>query len=206
MKALLLKDYMWLKKPLLNMALVWIVMQAIFIYFSKSGSNSILGIYLYFVSTLGISTISIDEKNNGLAYLFTLPRIKENYVFEKYLITTLISIVFFIYGYVTQLILCNLNGVVLDYTSKVMICAICLSVFVSNSLYLLILLNFGLSKNNLVKFLPIAFFLAFNIFSGIITFIIGEKFMLVVMVSIAIIFTIISFKISENNMKKLDLQ
>lgn len=206
MKALLLKDFMWLKKPLLNMVLAWIVIEAILIYISKSGSNSILGIYLYFVSTLAISTITIDEKNNALAYLFTLPGVKENYVFEKYLITILVSIGFFIYGYSTQLILCNLNGVILDYTSKITICTIALSVFVSNALSLPISLNFGLSKNNLVKFLPFVFFLAFNIFSGFITFIIGEKFILVVMGIIASIFYIISFKISKNNMKKLDLQ
>lgn len=89
MKALMIKDLKLLKgqKPLLGM------MGVLMVIFVITGRHP--GFLISYMTIMGaifaVSTISYDEYNNGLTYLFTLPVSRRKYVREKYLFSIMMS-------------------------------------------------------------------------------------------------------------------
>lgn len=86
MKGLLIKDIRLLKNQGRTLFILLALMIAI--TFAMSGSSSMPCTCIIFIlSILGLNTISYDEYDNGLSFLFVLPVTKKQYVHEKYLFT-----------------------------------------------------------------------------------------------------------------------
>lgn len=95
MKGLFRKDfaYLYQNKIIFAFLLVFGMIYAIFyknIYF-------ILGYYSVFAGILTLSTLNYDDFSHGLAFIFTLPTTRKQYIKEKYCL-----------GYLLSLILCFL--------------------------------------------------------------------------------------------------
>ncbi len=84
MKGLLIKD-LKLMKNMLKLVSVIIIFSVVF---STIGENLFfsMGYVSVFVSILSITSISYDEYDNGMAYLFSLPFARKEYVKEKYVL------------------------------------------------------------------------------------------------------------------------
>ncbi len=83
MKGLLIKDFKLLKGQKQFFAAVLIVMT---VFLMTSTSPSFVIIYItVMMGMLTLTTISYDEHENGMGYLFTLPVSRKGYVREKYL-------------------------------------------------------------------------------------------------------------------------
>ena len=83
MKGLLIKDFKLLKGQKQFFAAVLIVMT---VFLMTSTSLSFVIIYItVMMGMLTLTTISYDEHENGMGYLFTLPVSRKGYVREKYL-------------------------------------------------------------------------------------------------------------------------
>lgn len=82
MKGLLIKDYRLLK----NQKQFFVMMLGISIAFGFVYENSffIISYMTFLLSMFTISTISYDEYDNGMPFLFTLPVSRSIYVTEKY--------------------------------------------------------------------------------------------------------------------------
>lgn len=83
MKGLLIKDFMLLKNQRQFMIIVG-VFCFIFMFMNEDISFGISYMTVMF-SMFTTSTISYDEYDNGMAYLFTLPVERKSYVKEKYI-------------------------------------------------------------------------------------------------------------------------
>lgn len=91
MKGLLQKDlaYLYQNKIIFVFLLVFGMIYAIFyknIYF-------ILGYYSVFAGILTLSTLNYDDFNHGLAFIFTLPTTRKQYIQEKYCLGYLLSLI-----------------------------------------------------------------------------------------------------------------
>lgn len=86
MKGLLIKDIRLLKNQGKTLFVLLGLMIAITLVLG--GSSPMPCSYIIFIlSVMGINTISFDEYNNGMPFLFVLPVTKKQYVHEKYLFT-----------------------------------------------------------------------------------------------------------------------
>ncbi|MGN1142771.1 MAG: ABC-2 transporter permease [Oliverpabstia sp.] len=82
MKGMLIKDFMLLKNQ--KQFFVTILVFA-FLFFGMYDDTTFAFTYIVVLCTLfTISTISYDEYDNGMSYLFTLPISRKGYVKEKY--------------------------------------------------------------------------------------------------------------------------
>lgn len=89
MKGLLMKDLMFIK----NQKVFLFVLAGLCIYFLISGQETsfVLAYASSMFATLVISTVSYDEQDNGMSYLFTFPISRNMYVMEKYVFGILMS-------------------------------------------------------------------------------------------------------------------
>lgn len=88
MKGLMVKDLRLLfsqKKTMIIYILLCLMMS-----FSMQGAF-IVGYTVMLAGVIGISTISYDQADNGMPFLFTLPTDREGYVREKYLLCLLME-------------------------------------------------------------------------------------------------------------------
>ena len=83
MKGLMIKDL----RLLFNQKKTWImyVLLCVMMGFSMQGAFMV-GYTVMLCGALGISTISYDQAENGMPFLFTLPIDRQGYVREKYLL------------------------------------------------------------------------------------------------------------------------
>lgn len=90
MKGLLIKDFKLLKNQGQFFSIVTLIcMVCMFLYDNPSFAISYMTIVF---SLFTLSTISYDEYDNGMAYLFTLPFSRKEYVQEKYIFGVLTTV------------------------------------------------------------------------------------------------------------------
>lgn len=84
-----MKDLMFIK----NQKVFLFVLAGLCIYFLISGQETsfVLAYASSMFATLVISTVSYDEQDNGMSYLFTFPISRNMYVMEKYVFGILMS-------------------------------------------------------------------------------------------------------------------
>lgn len=88
-KGLLMKDFNLMKSQMrffFIIMIVWGILMA-----SNLDGLFLIGYTAMLCSFMTVSTFSYDELENGMAYLFTLPILRKDYVREKYLFGFLIS-------------------------------------------------------------------------------------------------------------------
>ncbi len=88
-KGLLIKEFKLMKSQLrffLIIMLIWGILMA-----TGIGGSFLVGYTAMLFSFLTFSTFSYDEFENGVAYLFTLPVLRKDYISEKYLFGVLTS-------------------------------------------------------------------------------------------------------------------
>lgn len=168
MKALFIQDirYMLTQKSFLALiAIIGIVLAL------GQNDNYIFVIgYLGFMGMItGMMSITMDDQNHGLAFLFSLPVDRRVYVREKYLFITLMGLVFSIFATALSLLV----RVFADYkapTSEILATAIgttaVMLLFISFMLPLQ--LKFGAERARLASFLAIGFFFAAVILAGLV--------------------------------------
>lgn len=82
MKGMLIKDFMLLKN---QKQFFVVILVFAFMFFGMYDDTTFAFTYIVVLCTLfTISTISYDEYDNGMSYLFTLPISRKGYVKEKY--------------------------------------------------------------------------------------------------------------------------
>lgn len=90
MKGLLIKDFKLLKNQRQFFSIVTLIcMVCMFLYDNATFAISYMTIVF---SLFTLSTISYDEYDNGMAYLFTLPFSRKEYVQEKYIFGVLTTV------------------------------------------------------------------------------------------------------------------
>lgn len=82
MKGMFIKDLCIMK--LQARFFVIIVLLAVLLAANGSGVSFFLSYVMFVFSIFTLSTISYDEMDNGMTYLFTLPVTRKKYVLEKY--------------------------------------------------------------------------------------------------------------------------
>ena len=148
MKGMLIKDFMLLKnqKQFFVVILAFAVM-----FFGMNDDASFAFNYIVILCTLfTISTISYDEYDNGMSYLFTLPISRKGYVKEKYIFG---SIAIFI-ALVTSTVLDFAFQMVKNqkYSAQGLLIQICISLMVAMLMLafsLPIQLKFGAEKSRI---------------------------------------------------------
>ena len=148
MKGMLIKDFMLLKnqKQFFVVILAFAVM-----FFGMNDDASFAFSYIVVLCTLfTISTISYDEYDNGMSYLFTLPISRKGYVKEKYIFG---SIAIFI-ALVTSTVLDFAFQMVKNqkYSAQGLLIQICISLMVAMLMLafsLPIQLKFGAEKSRI---------------------------------------------------------
>lgn len=95
MKGLMIKDL----RLLFNQKKTWImyVLLCVMMGFSTQGAFMV-GYTVMLCGVLGISTISYDQAENGMPFLFTLPIDRQSYVREKYLLCLMMEAAGAVFG------------------------------------------------------------------------------------------------------------
>lgn len=93
MKALFIKDLRYLLQQKSFILLVFVI--AILLTVTQNDNYIFIISYLTFMGVISaIGSISLDDQNRNLAFLFTLPIDRKTYVREKYLFSIVLGIVF----------------------------------------------------------------------------------------------------------------
>lgn len=105
MKGLMVKDL----RLLFSQKKTWItyILLCLMMGFSMQGAF-IVGYTVMLAGVIGISTISYDQADNGMPFLFTLPTDREGYVREKYLLCLLMEAA----GAVLGLAVCEITSLI----------------------------------------------------------------------------------------------
>ena len=148
MKGMLMKDFMLLKnqKQFFVAILAFAVM-----FFGMYDDTSFAFNYIVILCTLfTISTISYDEYDNGMSYLFTLPISRKGYVKEKYVF----GIIAIFIALVTSTVLDFVFQMVKkqEYSAQGLLIQICISLMVAMLMLafsLPIQLKFGAEKSRI---------------------------------------------------------
>ena len=82
MKGLLIKDFKLLKNQ--KQFFLTVSMMGIIFLVVSNNPDFVISYITIMISIFTLSTISYDQYNNGMAYLFTLPITRKEYVGEKY--------------------------------------------------------------------------------------------------------------------------
>lgn len=96
MKGLFVKDLrlMLIQKRFFLMIIVF----SLFFVISDYGASFIISYMTFLGSLFSISSMSYDEFNNGLAFLMTLPILRQDYVQEKYLFALFTSMISWLFS------------------------------------------------------------------------------------------------------------
>lgn len=168
MKALFIQDlrYMLTQKSFLALILLVGIVLAL-----SQNDNYIFVIgYLGFMGMItGMMSVTMDDQNHGLAFLFSLPIDRRVYVREKYLFITGMGLVFSIFATV----LCLIFRVFADYkapTEEILATAVgttaVMLLFIAVMLPLT--LKFGVERARIVSLIAIGFFFAAVILAGLV--------------------------------------
>lgn len=85
MRGLLLKDFFLMKEQKM-MVIIMAVVSAILLIENDNNIGFVAGYITLLCTTLMTNSISYDEAGKGLAFLFTMPCTRKQYVLEKYLL------------------------------------------------------------------------------------------------------------------------
>lgn len=91
MKGLMIKDFNLIKRQ----GIFILVFVAFFAAVQVGAGNRVMGVAYttLMISTFSLTTISYDEYENGMPFLFTLPIMRRDYVREKYLFSFIVTMV-----------------------------------------------------------------------------------------------------------------
>ncbi|MGM0213970.1 ABC-2 transporter permease [Enterococcus sp. AZ109] len=90
MKGLYIKDLRLLMKQ--KAFLLVFIFLTIFNSFQLDNNAVVPSLMIFFLSTLAFTTVTYDEMDHGLTFLFTLPISRKKYVAGKYLLSTAIIV------------------------------------------------------------------------------------------------------------------
>lgn len=89
MSGLFVKDFMLLKNMKQSIAII--VGIGVLFWVMNEELYTVIPYITVMFSIFSMSTVSYDEYDNGISFLFTLPIERKKYVFEKYLFGTIVS-------------------------------------------------------------------------------------------------------------------
>lgn len=127
MKGLLIKDLKLMKNMIRFIAMI-IVFSVVFSTMAENLFFS-MGYICTFIAILAISSVSYDEYDNGLAYLFTLPFERKQYVQEKYLFSAILILAGVLVSAVISLVVSIATGMVISFEEliAVIIASVCVA-------------------------------------------------------------------------------
>lgn len=177
-------------------------------------SNSIMFAFLFMellVVSLVLMTITYDQENNGLIYLFALPIKKVTYVKEKYLLTIVALFIGIIVCLIEAILLAQMQ-LTINISFNILLISIMLSLIFGigyMSIMLPLYLKFGVEKARMLGFITL-FFLIFSFIGilnldklGINTGNLFSNLSIELIVCITIAVGILIFGISYNISKKI---
>ena len=148
MKGMLIKDFMLLKN---QKQFFVVILVFAFMFFGMYDDTTFAFTYIVVLCTLfTISTISYDEYDNGMSYLFTIPISRKGYVKEKYVF----GIIAIFIALVTSTVLDFVFQMVKkqEYSAQGLLIQICISLMVAMLMLafsLPIQLKFGAEKSRI---------------------------------------------------------
>lgn len=152
MKGLLIKDYCLLKSQKQFLMMVFIICMAFLIIYKDP--SFVVAYMMVLFSFLTLSTLSYDEFDNGMSFMFTLPVSRSIYVKEKYLLSLLttfgtmcITTLLMVAAYILRGTTANLGNLPGVLTSSTLIVILMLSVSIP------LQLKFGSDKSRVALLL-----------------------------------------------------
>lgn len=218
MSGLFVKDFMLLKNMKQSIA-IFVGIGAFFLVMNEELYTVIPYITVMF-SVFSMSTVSYDEYDNGMSFLFTLPIERKTYVFEKYLFGIIASFIGFVGISMMTVVAGMLRGMRVSTEEYVLIAICSLGIaFILLSINLPLQLKFGAEKSRiaLIAVIGIAFVLGVLIvkimnywnvdFERILENLENLKLgvLVIVVVSIVLLLMFISFAISMKIMQKKEI-
>lgn len=160
MKGLLIKDVRLMK----NQKQFFLIVLVLWLFFAVSYDNPVFSVA--YITTMfsfyTLSTLSYDTFENGIAYLFTLPVTRKEYVREKYLFGLLASIIPWGILNCIQIIMLFVKGTEFDFIEYLAASAASLPlVCLLLSLEIPIQLKFGAEKGRMAVFIAVGLGVAF---------------------------------------------
>ena len=154
MKGLLIKDIKLMKQQ----KLTWILFLAITVFLSFTNSNAVFLItYLTtLASTLATGSITVDSQNNGMAFLFTLPSSRKDYVKSKYIFAALFTAINWLFISVYTLVFNLVKNKPIDILEHVVVCLIIFGFMLWYlSFFIPVGIKYGAEKSRVVLFIAI---------------------------------------------------
>lgn len=217
MKGLLIKDFKLLKMNI-NFFLIIIAIEIGISAFSNEALSFILGFLPFVISSFALSTISYDEFDNGISFLFSLPVTRIGYVIEKYLLGFILGTASLILSAFMIIIIDLIKGINLSTDIIEISFTILASIVIILSIMLPLQLKFGSEKRKIVIFVVVGLILLIGITIKQIThlfdidiFLISKNFsipstpvLIIIYFLTAIVISIISMLISISIVNKKD--
>lgn len=86
MKGLWVKDFIVLKRQVLAVFITFVLAVFSLAFFGQNGIVIGMAIFSVTLSFIILNSLTLDQQNHGLMYLFTMPFKKKQYVVQKYLL------------------------------------------------------------------------------------------------------------------------
>lgn len=147
MLGLLYKDLCLLKNQRKFFGLI--IMLMIFFTFMNFEMTFLMG-YVTFLSTMTIlSTISYDDFNHGLSFMFTLPITRKQYVISKYVLTFMMGIISLIAALIIIFVLSIIKGMSIEgLLESVIVCVVFMGIY--SAFMIPVQLIYGSEKGRIV--------------------------------------------------------
>ncbi|MCR5339586.1 MAG: ABC-2 transporter permease [Lachnospiraceae bacterium] len=151
MRGLMVKDYKLMMKK--KKYFVMFAVMAVFLSFSLNGS--FITSYLTMVGLImAVSTISLDEFDNGLPFLMTFPIRRKDYAMEKVLFSCICLVAFWLMGGILQVIVSTLTGKEMDIPEMAAEAVVFLLIFcIILAVLVPVELHFGMEKSRMAMLL-----------------------------------------------------
>lgn len=147
MNGLLEKDFRLISKRLTY----FVMLAGIIIFLGFSAEVSFIAAYVPILAALSsITTISYDEFDNGMSYIFTLPVKARDYAVEKYVFGFILGIVGSVFAILSVLIVGMIKNEAVDIETMLLILPIFLTMM---GVMFPIELKFGAEKSRIAMFI-----------------------------------------------------
>lgn len=147
MNGLLEKDFRLISKRLTY----FVMLAGIIIFLGFSAEASFIAAYVPILAAIcSITTISYDEFDNGMAYLFTLPVKARDYAIEKYIFGLILGLVGSAFSILIVLIIGKIKNEAVDIETMLLILPVFLTMM---GIMFPIELKFGAEKSRIAMYI-----------------------------------------------------
>lgn len=159
MKGLLIKDLFLMKNQMRSAGLIALI--GIMLAFTNPNPEFLISYIIFIFAIFSMSTISYDEMDNGMSFLFTLPLSRRKYVLSKYVLGISVTCIAALFSQLIILIpaFVNSSGTALSETLAVGFIVLCCAIILLG-FEIPVQFKFGMEKSRIIIFGSFAFIVA----------------------------------------------